>query len=244
MARTTRLPPLLLGLLCAGCATVGSRQHTFGEIARRCEAEGQAVWLEPRPKLEGLLVMGRVEDPSTAHGRLVPVFPPGYAYEAEQWMREAGVSSIDMLMRPARPADADHLYGPVRGEPDGVYRFSLLPGERPECGPYYAAYRIRVRPTVEGGPPLAPRPDTCVTWTYRGPLDLTVPRYVFLSYEDVSVRSAHAYREVIEIRRGPDHAVARAVLYKADSELTFAPECFHRSGRYMDWFKPPADPAD
>jgi hypothetical protein len=57
-----------------------------------------------------------------------------------------------------------------------------------------------------------------------------------VAWDDLSWTGTGATRTVFELRKGWDHPVARSVMYGGTDPLVWAPDCFHRSAYYKDWF--------
>jgi len=244
--RVVRLA-LLAAALLSGCESIGAGDWSRGRLAQQCKADGHAVWLQPRPAFDRLLVLGGVRDPATTGGALIPDEPYGYEGVERTWFDRKGLTRVFVYMRPAaEPPAADNtfLFGPYAGAPEGVYQWDLLPADRPACAPYRAWLKAReAHFAAKGFPaPSAGPPDTCVAYAYRGALNLADYGHVYVWWWDASLDAAHAHahRMVEELRRAPAQSggatIARAVHYGAEGDLGWAPDCFHRSESSRAWF--------
>src|SRR4051794_19598305 len=96
--RAARLALLLLAagaaVLLAGCETVGSGDWSSARLARQCEAERRAVWLQPRPAFNRLLILGGVRDPALTGGALVPDQSYGYEGVERTWFDRTGLTRV------------------------------------------------------------------------------------------------------------------------------------------------------
>jgi hypothetical protein len=239
----SRLPTVgLLLFLLSACASVAGPNASWSVLSSDCRTDGRAVWLESPPKLDDLLLVGQVEDPSTTGGVIVPRGGYGFASaDAIIWMRRAATNKVFVFMRPstARPTPTSAaLSGPYLGDPEGVYEWDLVPLESAACAPYRELYHQRRARLARAGliNLMPPEPSECVAYTYRGPLRLGEHQFMYSWWIDKALVGSGVVRTVNELRRGADHVIARAVTYRSDDPLKFAPECFHRSQGPEGWF--------
>ena len=208
----------------------------------QCEIDGHPQWLKPGLRISGLLDLRTVADPATTGGRLVPAgHTDGYAAsgDASLWFARPGVTTVDMVvdtLEPGVPDDPDRTFWPVTGAPLGVYRYTVLPADAPDCAQYKRYWKRMFRAANHLDPVFTPK--TCTAYRYVGPFDLAaIPAGQFIAYHYTRSLGEGVGERVEEIRRGPEEVVARAVLYSvADRGLHDQPKCFQGNGHIESLF--------
>lgn len=231
---SSRIPPLraaaLTGLLLGLAACVDADgmlppstrvdRAALAQAAARCETEGGAHWLMAHGPITNLIYIGAIWDPATTGGRLVPIGDrDGYSAHSDTfaWKALPGIQYVDAPVTTMRdaPPHPEMYFGPVTGQPTGLYRYRFVTDTAPECDAW------RRHPTQIQWPGRQ-----CEAFAYAGPFDIDAPgddRYLYVSYSTSAGTGINVFVE--EIRHGPHTVVARSVIYGAASHT---PACFTR----------------
>jgi hypothetical protein len=154
-------------------------------MKRWCEKDAGLRWFGPQPQGLDLWVLGHLERDPMGRRDLGDIEPSSYPISSIHDLLSSGLArTVNLNLAPK--AEAAYDFGPRRGEPNGIYRFELRPGDDPQCASYHAyATAARIEPELGG---------RCIVYRYVGPFDGQPRPAMMLDFTDPAVQSEGFFR--------------------------------------------------
>lgn len=168
---------------------------TVREMKARCEEDAGRRWAGPVPRGIDLWIPGRVSMDPKDPLALSTLEPYGQMWSNDEtFLRQGIAAALFVGINPRNTRRVGYGFGPLAGEPAGIYRFALADAADPACSPYNA-YR---RETRALNVPTDPRIDEdmrCLTYDFVGPFDGAPHAEMFLRFTDTPAAARGLYRD-------------------------------------------------
>lgn len=168
---------------------------TVREMKARCEQDAGRRWTGPVPQGLDLWIPGQVSmDPADplALSTLQP-YDQMWAND-ETFLRQGIARALFVNIAPDKTQRVGFGFGPLAGEPAGIYRFALADVADPACAPYNL-YRREMRARYTPTDPHIDDDMRCLTYDYAGPFDAKPHAEMFLRFTDRPAAARGLYRD-------------------------------------------------